>query len=371
MSIISTQGSNKIGFALMGCGRIAKRHADLLYSNSINGANLVAVCDTNADKSKEFSKKYSVPGYASLTQLLSKHSDEVAAVCVLTESGYHADHAIEVAAAGKHVVVEKPMALTLDDADRMIEACDAAGVKLFVVKQNRFNSPVLLARKALERGYFGKLVMGSVRVRWRRDQSYYDQDDWRGTWALDGGVFANQASHHVDLLQWFMGNPVSVFARSRSALVDIECDDTGTAIIEFQNGSIGIVEATTAARPTNLEGSLSILGEKGTVVIGGFAVNKISTWEFEDEEAMELLSSNPEHNDNPPDVYGYGHKIYLNNVAENIRGSVVSLVDGLEGRRSLELVSAIYESIETHREVPLRYRQRLSRLGRNGLPEQM
>lgn len=348
----------------MGCGRIAKRHGDLISSGAIEGSDLVAVCDPKTDRSKSFSEEFSIPGYSSLEDLLKNHDQDVDAVCVLTESGYHADHAVEVAKAGKHVIVEKPMALTLDDADRMIEACDVAGVKLFVVKQNRYNTPVRLARKAFEMGYFGKLVMGSVRVRWRRDQGYYDQDAWRGTWAMDGGVFANQASHHVDLLQWFLGNPVSVYARSRAALVDIECDDTGTALVEFQNGALGVIEATTAARPKNLEGSLSILGEKGTVVIGGFAVNKITTWEFEDEEAMALLSSTPEHNDNPPDVYGYGHKIYLNNVAENIRGGAGSLVDGLEGKRSLELVSAIYESIETGHEVSLSYRQKRSRLGR-------
>lgn len=347
----------------MGCGRIAKRHADLVSSGAIEGAGLVAVCDPKTDRHNNFAKEYSVPGYENLSELLKQHDQDIDAVCVLTESGYHADHAIEVAKAGKHVIVEKPMALTLDDADRMIEACDKAGVKLFVVKQNRYNTPVRLAREAFEKGYFGKIVTGSVRVRWRRDQFYYDQDDWRGTWAMDGGVFANQASHHVDLLQWFLGNPVSVFARSRAALVDIECDDTGAAMVEFQNGALGIIEATTAARPKNLEGSLSILGEKGTVVIGGFAVNKITTWEFEDEEAMEMLSSNPEHNDNPPDVYGYGHKIYLNNVVDSIRDGNGALVDGLEGRRSLELVSAIYESIETGREVQLRYRQKRSRLG--------
>lgn len=349
----------------MGCGRIAKRHADILHSGEVTAGHLVAVCDPQGDRAKTFSDTYETPGFLSLSEMLAAHGDDIQAVSILTESGNHADHAVEVARAGKHVIVEKPMALTLQDADRMIEECDKAGVKLFVVKQNRYNLPVQLARKAFEAGYFGKIISGSVRVRWRRDQYYYDQDDWRGTWEMDGGVFANQASHHVDLLQWFMGNPVSVYAKSRAALADIECDDTGAALIEFENGATGIVEATTAARPLNLEGSLSILGEKGTVVIGGFAVNEIQTWAFEDEAAMKMIEADGgKHNDNPKDVYGFGHQRYLNNVADAILGEKASLVDGLEGRKSLELVSAIYESIESGKEVQLRYRQHHSRLGR-------
>lgn len=356
--------SNTIGIAVMGCGRIAQRHASLLADGKVGGARLAGVCDPQGTRAADFGSQYGVPHYATLADLLEAHGSAIDAVSVLTESGNHADHAVEVARSGRHVIVEKPMALTLADADRMIEACDKAGVKLFVVKQNRFNTPVQLARRALEAGHFGRILSGSVRVRWRRDQQYYDQDAWRGTWAMDGGVFANQASHHVDLLQWFMGTPVSVFARSRAALANIEADDTGAAIIEFESGAMGVVEATTAARPKNLEGSLSILGEKGTVVIGGFAVNRMDTWEFEDEAAMRMLSEAEEKDDNPSDVYGFGHRAYLDNVVSTLRNEGSSLVDGLEGRRSLELVSAIYESIASGQEVALRYRQKHSRLGR-------
>ena len=247
---------------------------------------------------------------------------------------------------GKHLIVEKPMALTLEDADMMIAKCDAAGIKLFVVKQNRYNVPVRKLREALDEGRFGKLVMGTTRVRWCRRQDYYDQASWRGTWALDGGVFANQASHHVDLLQWCMGKPRSVFARGRAALAKIETEDTGAAIINFENGAIGIVEATTATRPADLEGSLSVLGEKGTVEIGGFAANKIKTWSFEnpvpgDEEVIAKF------HENPPSVYGFGHIAYLQHVIDAVMNEAPSLVDGLEGRKSLELVIAIYESMAT------------------------
>ena len=162
-------------------------------------------------------------------------------------------------------MVEKPMALTLDDADSMIEACDNHGVKLFIVKQNRFNVPVVQLRKALEDGRFGKLIMGTVRVRWCRPQAYYDQDSWRGTWAYDGGVLTNQASHHIDLLEWMLGDVESVFAKSKTALVDIEAEDTAVVILKFRNGALGVIEATTAIRPKDLEGSLSVLGEKGSV----------------------------------------------------------------------------------------------------------
>jgi len=283
-------------------------------------------------------------------------------VVVLTESGRHVNHVIALTRHGKHIVVEKPMALTLDDADRMIRACDAARIKLFVVKQNRFNVPVIKLREALDEGRFGKLVMGTVRVRWCRRQEYYDQDEWRGTWALDGGVLTNQASHHVDLLEWMMGEVESVFALSRTALVDIETEDTAVVVLRFSNGALGVIEATTAARPTDLEGSISILGEGGTVEIGGFAVNELKVWKF--AEAREGDADvRSRFSVNPPNVYGYGHQAYYEHVVDCIRNDRKQLVDGLEGRRSLELINAIYESIETGREVPLRFRPKHCRLG--------
>lgn len=350
-----------INFALLGCGRIARKHAEIL-ANGIDGASLVAVCDIKPERAEAFGAKYGVPHFTDFGQMMEALGEKIDVVNVLSESGLHAEHAIRVASYGKHVVVEKPMALTLNDADAMIAACDAAGVKLFVVKQNRLNLPVQKMRQAFEQGRFGKLVMGTVRVRWRRDQSYYAQDAWRGTWAMDGGVFANQASHHIDLLEWFLGEPESVFAQSRTALVDIETEDTGAALIRFRNGALGIVEATTATRPRDLEGSISLLGEKGTVEIGGFAVNEMKVWDFVDvrPEDADVLGKFQEA---PPSVYGFGHHAYLCNVVEAIRDGAPSLVDGLAGRRSLELIMAIYESIETGKAVPLRFNPRQCRLG--------
>jgi len=349
-----------IKFAVVGCGRIARRHLDLLGGSQISGAELVAVCDIDPERLGAACERYKVPGYGNMNEMLTDSSIDV--VSILTPSGMHAEHAIAAAAAGKHVVVEKPMALKLDDADAMIAACDRARVKLFVVKQNRLNVPVQKAREALDAGRFGKLVLGTVRVRWRRDQAYYDQDSWRGTWAQDGGVLANQASHHVDLLEWFMGDVLSVHARGARMLVDIEAEDTAVATLQFANGAVGVIEATNATRPRDLEGSLSILGEGGTVVIGGFAVNKMLVWDFAqpeegDDEVLHKYSVNP------PNVYGYGHQAYYEHVVECLRGDCAALVDGLEGRRSLELISALYESMETGEEVPLRFRTRRSRLG--------
>ena len=348
-------------FALVGCGRISARHAQLLGEGIIKGAKLIAVCDKVREKAVTTGEKYNVPSFDDMHEMMRVTNPEVAVV--LTESGNHARDVIALAPYGKHLVVEKPMALTLGDADAMIRACDAAGIKLFVVKQNRFNVPVVKLREALVAGRFGKLVMGTVRVRWCRNQSYYDQDFWRGTWALDGGVLTNQASHHVDLLEWMMGDVESVFALTRTALVNIEAEDTAVAAMRFSNGALGIIEATTAARPKDLEGSISVLGEKGSVEIGGFAVNEMKVWNFSDPtpsdtEVIEKYSVNP------PNVYGFGHQAYYEHIVDAIGSGKPHLVDGLQGRKSLELISAIYESVETGREVRLRFKPRLARLGK-------
>ena len=349
-----------INVGILGCGRIAKRHAELLGNGQIAGARLAAVCDTVLERADGYARRFKVPCFQQIDEFL-RHP-EIDLVAVLTPSGMHAEHAIAAAQARKHVIVEKPMALRLEDADSMIRACDDAGVKLFVVKQNRFNVPVVKLRAALEAGRFGRLVLGTVRVRWCRDQAYYDHDAWRGTWQLDGGVLTNQASHHIDLLEWMMGEVDSVHARSTTALAQIETEDTAVATIKFRNGALGIIEATTAVRPKDLEGSLSVLGERGSVEIAGFSVNKIRSWQFsepvnEDADVMEKYSVNP------PNVYGFGHQAYYEHVIGCLRDGSPAIVDGLVGRRSLELISALYESIETGKEVHLRFRPKLCRLG--------
>lgn len=346
--------------ALVGCGRISKRHAELLGNGQVVGALLVAVCDIVEERAASIAEHFNVPGFTDMHRMM--RDVDVDVVAVLTESGYHAAHVKELAAYGKHIIVEKPMALTLDDADDMIRACERARIKLFVVKQNRFNVPVVKLREALERGRFGKLVLGTVRVRWCRTQAYYDQDAWRGTWALDGGVLTNQASHHVDLLEWMMGEVDSVLALSSTALVNIEAEDTAVVILRFRNGALGCIEATTAVRPKDLEGSISILGEKGSVEIGGFAVNEMKVWNFT-EAATDDAGVMKQYSVNPPNVYGFGHQAYYDHVVDCIANNKQHLVDGIEGRKSLELINAIYESIETGREVKLHFRPKYSRLG--------
>lgn len=350
-----------LSFCIVGCGRIAKRHSELLGNDVIAGAKLAAVCDIVPEKAEKIGKQFGVPWFTDMHLMMQQMKPDV--VTILTESGSHARHTLELAQYGAHIVVEKPMALRLSDADAMIEACDKAGVRLFVVKQNRFNVPVVKLREALDAGRFGKLVMGTVRVRWCRPQHYYDQDPWRGTWAQDGGVLTNQASHHVDLLEWMMGDVVSVSALSATRLVDIEAEDTAVVVLQFANGALGIIEATGATRPKDLEGSISILGEGGTVVIGGFAVNKLDTWNFvepepDDDSVVQNFSVNP------PNVYGFGHQAYYEHVVDVITNGGPQLVDGLTGRRSLELISAIYESIETGKRVDMRFSPQMAKLGR-------
>lgn len=350
----------KVG--LVGCGRIAQKYAKLFSPPSeIPGAELVAVCDIQSSRSVRLGETYGVKHYSSMREMFD--SNDINIACILTESGYHANNTIIAADYVENIIVEKPMALTLPDADRMIRKCEKTNTRLFVVKQNRFNVPVVKLREALVSRRFGRLVLGTVRVRWCRTQDYYNQDPWRGTWAMDGGVLTNQASHHIDLLEWMMGDVESVAAMSTTALVNIETEDTAMAILKFRSGAMGIVEATTAARPTDLEGSLSILGERGTVVIGGFAVNQMLTWSFENEfpgdsEVIERYSVNP------PDVYGFGHVAYLTHVMDCIEKDQPALVDGLEGKKSLELITAIYEAIEEKKTVNLAFSPSLCKLGR-------
>ena len=336
----------KVG--LMGCGRIAKRHAELLSRDEIKGASLQAVCDINSKAAKYFSEKYNVPYYFDVQEMLKKEVLDI--LVILTPSGLHAEHVIATSGKISNIVVEKPMALLLSDAEEMIRLTDSHGTKLFVVKQNRYNLPVIQTRKALESGRFGDLILGTVRVRWCRDQDYYDQAYWRGSWKGDGGVLSNQASHHLDLLTWMMGDVKSVHAYASTALVDIETEDTAVATLQFENGAIGTIEATTATRPKDLEGSFSIMGSSGSVEISGFAVNELRHWNFKEALDSDIDVIN-RYSENPPNVYGFGHKAYYNQVVKSIIEDKNLAVDGKSGFKSLKLLHAVYRSIEDGREV--------------------
>jgi UDP-N-acetyl-2-amino-2-deoxyglucuronate dehydrogenase len=349
-------------FGIVGCGRISDNHLQALTSPSVQ-AELVAVADIQEDRVRKKSEQYQVPGYRDYHEMVARHRD-IDVLSVLTPTGYHARHVIDLARYGKHIVVEKPMALRVPDCDAMIAACRRHGGRLFVVKQNRYNRAVVAARQALESGRFGKMVMGTVRVRWRRDQTYYDHDAWRGTWELDGGVIAQQASHHVDLLQWFMGPIEQLQCRIATRLMTIEVEDTAAALFTFASGALGVFEATTATRPSDLEASLSILGEHGTVILGGNAVNRITHWQF-DTETEEDERIRAHASEDVPNVYGHGHTEYLADVVQAILTNRLGLVEGDEGRKNVQILTALYESA-ARGGVPVRPGVRLvkSRLGR-------
>ncbi len=345
---------------IVGLGRIVKKHIEALQALS-ERVEIAGVCDINEKKAENWGQKLNVPYFTDYHKMFESLKN-VDIAHILTPSGLHAAHTIDISSHVKNIICEKPMALMIDDADKMISACDRNGCRLFVVKQNRYNLPVKKLREAVEEGRFGKMVLGTVRVRWCRPQEYYDQDEWRGTWAMDGGVLTNQASHHIDLLEWMMGDVVSVFARSATRLVNIEVEDTAVATLKFKNGALGIIEATTATRPKDTEGSISILGENGMVEIGGFAVNEMKTWQFAEKKEGddEVISK---YRNNPENVYGFGHIEYISGVLNAIESGKHALVEGLEGRRSLELINALYESIETGNEVFLRFEPKKCRLG--------
>lgn len=329
--------------ALIGCGRILQKHLDAIAANEAI-AELVSVCDLDEDKARSAGEKLGLPWFTDMNRMLSEVDSDL--VAVLTDSGSHAKVTVQVFENhGLDVLVEKPMTITLQDADLMMAAAKAAGRRLFVVKQNRFNPPIMKTREAQQAGRFGKMVMGTVRLRWRRDQGYYDQASWRGTWAEDGGALTNQTIHYIDLMTWLMDSSVeTVFARTATRLVDIEAEDTAAVVLTFRDGSIGVIEATTATRPLNLEASVSILGERGAVVLGGFATNELVTWNFED---MPEGAAMPDLSYPVDNVYGYGHIALYADVIEARQSGRRALIEGQDGRRVLALLHAIYQSAAT------------------------
>jgi len=339
----------KLKFAILGCGRISKKHVEAIQES--DEAKIVAVCDINEEKAMLVGRMLDVPYYVDYNEMLNKEYIDV--VSILTPSGLHSEHTIKIASKyKKHIVCEKPMALNLKDADKMIDICENNHVKLFIVKQNRFNTAIQKLKQKVDKGDFGKIIMGTIRLRWARHQQYYDMDSWRGTWKMDGGCLTNQASHLIDLLIWVLGNPIEVSAMTDTRLLDIEVEDTGVAIVKFQSGALGIVEATTATRPETIEGSISILGEKGIAEIGGIAANEIKVWKFSNNE-IETSDKLKTYNEKPINVYGFGHKKYLEHVIYCIKHDKQPMVDGIEGRKSIELINAIYDSSKLHKNILL------------------
>ncbi len=343
---------NLVKFALIGCGRISERHFEAI--SNIPDAEIIACCDIIENRAIEASKKYKVAKYyTDYKKMLD--TEEVDAVLITSPSGLHPEMGIEAAKRKIHVITEKPMAINLSQADELIKACDHNQVHLFVVKQNRLNPSVQLLKKAIDKGRFGRIFSANATVRWARPQSYYDLAKWRGTWEFDGGAFLNQASHYFDLLYWLIGPVDSVMAFTATLNHQIEVEDMGSGLIRFRNGALGTVEVTMNTYPRNLEGSITVMGEYGTVKIGGIAVNKIDHWEFKDYDDDDRFVTDT--TTMPASVYGFGHTGFLTNVVDVLQGKAEPKTDGRDGRKSLEIILAMYESSRTGRKValPLKY----------------
>lgn len=328
----------RIRIAIVGCGRISKNHFGSIdeYPDDLE---LAAVCDVDPDVVQSVAAQHGVAGYASLETMLQEVGPDVVALC--TPSGLHPAQAIIAAQHGVHVVTEKPMATQWADGIRMVDACDKAGVYLFVVKQNRSNATLQLLRRAIDERRFGRIHLVQLNVFWNRDQAYYDQADWRGTWEFDGGAFMNQASHYVDLLDWLIG-PVDKIQAMMSTTRDIEAEDTGVLNVRWRSGAVGSMSVTMLTYPKNMEGSITIIGETGTVRIGGVAVNEVEHWNFADvrDYDADVRAASYE----TTSVYGFGHPLYYRNVVDVMRGTKQPHTDGRAGLKSLELLVAAYRS---------------------------
>lgn len=340
-----------IRIAIVGCGRIAKNHFGAIERHA-EDLELVAVGDANPAVLAAHADAHQVPGYTALPELIEKARPDLIALC--TPSGLHPEQTITAARHGVHVMTEKPMATRWGDGVRMVKACDEAGVHLFVVKQNRRNATLQLLKRAVDEKRFGRIHLVHLNVFWSRPQSYYDQAKWRGTWEFDGGAFMNQASHYVDLLDWLIG-PVDKVQAMVSTTRDIEVEDTGVLNVRWRNGALGSMSVTMLTYPKNLEGSITILGEKGTVRVGGVAVNDIQLWDFAEPRDYDeqIKTANYE----TTSVYGFGHPLYYKNVIDTLRGDAEPETDGREGLKSLEVLIAAYLSARDGRTVslPLEY----------------
>ena len=336
-----------INFGLIGCGRVAPRHAQAY--RELPGARLVAVADVIESRALRFASEYHADAHTDYRHLLDRKDIDAVSICA--PSGMHAQMAITAMQAGKHVIVEKPMALNLPDADQMIATARATGLKLCVVLQNRYNSPMRDLRRVVDEGKLGRLLLGNATVRWYRPQEYY-LDGWHGTWAMDGGALMNQSIHHIDALQWLMGKVESVFAYTATLAHQMEAEDIGVAVLRFANGALATIEGSTVTYPENLEGSVAIFGERGSVKVGGTALNRKVLWKLagEMEHERELLTRDQV---DPPSVYGYSHTAVVADMIAALKDNRAPRTNGSEARKSVALVLAIYESARTSKAVTM------------------
>ncbi len=337
-----------IRFGLIGCGRVSFRHIQSLHDLA-DHARLLAVADVVEGRAQRAAAQAGAEAYTDYRRLLDRPDIEVVNIC--TPSGLHPQMAIEAMQAGKHVILEKPMALSLAEADRILQAVAETGCKLCVVLQNRYNPPMQDVRRIVDEGKLGRLLLGNATVRWYRPQEYYE-DGWHGTWAMDGGALMNQSIHHIDALQWLMGEVESVFAYTATLAHRMEAEDAGVVALRFRGGALGVIEGSTLTYPENLEGSIALFGERGSVKVGGTALNRKTIWKIEGELEHEhqLLTSQKV---DPPSVYGSSHLAVIADMIEAIAHDRQPRTNGPEARKSVALVLAIYQSASTGLPVPL------------------
>lgn len=339
----------KIRLGIVGCGKIATNHLNSIKELS-DAFELVSVCDTNADSLNTTCNNLGVKGYHNLDSML-KANDELDIITLCSPSGLHAQQTIQIAEAGKHIITEKPMATRWSDGVAMVNACDKAEVKLFVVKQVRYQPAFQLLKEALKKQRFGRVFMVNLNVFWTRPQQYYDQSRWRGTWEFDGGAFMNQASHYIDLLHWLIGPVQNIQAMMSTLAMNIEAEDTGVLNIRWRSGTLGSMNVTMLTYPKNYKTSITILGEKGSAKIGGVSANEIQHWEFEKPDEQDELANQLK---NPPQLAAnHGHKRYYENVAKTLAGVAQADTDGRDGLRALEILIAAYISARDNKNVSL------------------
>ena len=338
----------KIRIAIAGCGRISKNHFAAINQHT-ESLELVAICDEDPIVQEEHQQQYNVPGYHRIESMLKTEKIDLIALC--TPSGLHPDETILASKYGVNVMTEKPMATRWQDGVNMVKACDEAAVRLFVVKQNRRNATLQLLKSAVEKERFGRIYMVNINVFWSRPQDYYDSAKWRGTWEFDGGAFMNQASHYVDLVDWLIGPVESLQAYTATLARNIEVEDTGVVSFKWRTGALGSMNVTMLTYPKNLEGSITIIGEKGTVRVGGLAVNEIQHWEFADSDPDDEKVKAASYQ--TTSVYGFGHPLYYKNVIDVLKGKAEPETDGREGLRSLEILIATYLSARDGKRVSL------------------
>jgi UDP-N-acetyl-2-amino-2-deoxyglucuronate dehydrogenase len=350
--VFPTIPERRIKVAVVGCGRISANHFKSITQHQ-QDLQLVAVCDSDPQIAALHAERYQVPAYSDYELMLSMSDCDL--VCLCSPSGLHSGQTVAAARHGRHVMTEKPMATRWKDGLNMVAACDAANVRLFVVKQNRRNHTLQILKRAVEEKRFGQIYLVHLNIFWTRPQEYYDSSSWRGTWEMDGGAFMNQASHYVDLLDWLIGPVSDVQAMTATLGRDIEVEDTGVMNVRWRNGALGSMSVTMLTYPQNMEGSITVIGEKGTVRIGGIAVNKIEHWQFaENKDYDQDIGQISYHTSS---VYGFGHPLYYQNVIDVLRGRAEPETDGREGLKSLEILIACYLSARDRRTVslPLEY----------------